>query len=326
MHCTLRTFLTAALTLSVTWILTPLAHAVWPEKSIRLVVPFAPGGTTDIMGRMMAEGLSKRLGQSVIVENLPGANGNIGAGQVASSASDGYTLVLGTPGPMIVNQYVYDNLRYQPKMAFAHIITIAELPNVLMVRPTLDAASVAELVAKLKTPDHRLTHGSPGVGSSGHVSTELFKAMADVQAVHVPYNGSIPMVTDLVGGVTDFTIDQISPSLSLLQAGKLRALAVTSPQRSPALPDVPTMAESGFSDYEVTVWFALAAPAGTPESVVQTLNTAANEVLKDPNVIKRLSTYAAVPVGGTPQQLTARVEREEQAITKVLQRVDLKAK
>jgi len=325
-HSTLRMFSTAVLILSAALTLASPANAAWPEKSIRLVVPFAPGGTTDIMGRMMAEGLSKRLGQSVIVENLPGANGIVGATQVAASTPDGYTLVLGTPGPMIVNQYVYDNLRYQPKTAFAHVITIAELPNVLMVRPTLDAASVADLVAKLKAPDHRLTHGSPGVGSSGHVSTELFKAMADVEAVHVPYNGSIPMVTDLVGGVTDFTIDQISPSLSLLQAGKLRALAVTSPRRSPALPDVPTMAEAGFSGYEVTVWFALAAPAGTPEAVVQTLNAAANDVLKDPDVVKRLSTYAAVPVGGTPQQLTARVEREEQAITKVLQRVDLKAK
>jgi len=323
---TMRMVSAVALTVSAAWTWTSAAHAAYPEKTIRIVVPFAPGGSTDTMARMMADGLSQRLGQSVIVENIPGANGTIGATRVAASAPDGYTLMLGTPGPMIVNQYVYDNLSYHPKTAFTHIMTIAEMPNVLMVRPTLDVASVTDLVAKLKTPDHRLTHGSPGIGASGHVSTELFKALADVQAVHVPYNGNIPMLTDLVGGITDFTIDQLPPALPLIQTGKLRALAVTSPQRSPALPDVPTMAQAGFPGYEVTVWFALAAPAGMPESVVRTLNAAANEALKDPDMIKRISTYAAVPVGGSPQQLTARIEREEETITKVMQRVNLKAK
>lgn len=297
--------------------------ASWPQSGqpIRLVIPFAPGGTTDILGRMMAEGLSRELNVSVIAENIAGANGNLGAQTVLRAKPDGNTLMLGTPGPMIVNKYVYKNLTFDPKTAFAPVALVAELPNVLMVRPSLGVNNVAELVSLAKKKKDGLTFGSPSVGSSGHVSTELFKLQADIGAVHVPYKGSSPMLVDLMSGNTDFTIDQISSALGFIQSGKIKALAVTSKTRSPQLPDVPTLREAGFPDYEVSVWFCVAAPANTPKDRIQVLNAALNKVLSEPAVRERIASLGAQPLGGPPEDLARQVLVEEkniQAVTKVV--------
>ncbi|MGB3290738.1 MAG: tripartite tricarboxylate transporter substrate binding protein [Burkholderiaceae bacterium] len=297
--------------------------ASWPEAGhpIRLIVPFTPGGTTDILGRIVAEGLTKELGNPVVVENMPGANGNIGAGSVIRSQADGYTLILGTPGPMIVNKYVYKNLPFDPKTAFAPVALIAQLPNVLMVSPKLGVDNVKDLIALAKSKKDGLTHGSPSVGSSGHVSTELFKLHAGITATHIPYKGSSPMLVDLMNGTTDFTIDQISSALSFIKDGRLKALAVTSKERSAQLPDVPTLQEVGFPDFEVAVWFCVSAPANTPTDRIAILNAAINKVLKDPAVQKKIAGFGAQPMGGPPEDLAARILAEEkiiQAVSKVV--------
>jgi len=293
----------------------------WPAANqiIRLVVPFAAGGTTDILGRLMADGLRKELGVNVIVENIPGANGNLGAANVLRSKSDGLTLMLGTPGPMVVNKYVYSNLGYDPLTAFSHVALVAELPNVLMVRNNLGANNVAELAAMAKKQD--LSFGSPGVGSSGHVSSELFNLHTKIKATHIPYKGSSPMLADLAGGNIDYSIDQISSALKLIQGGKIKALAVTSKERSPELPNLPTLGEAGLSDYEVSVWFCIAAPAKTPPEIVAALNAAINKVLKSPEVVQRISGFAARPLGGSAADLTRQVQQEQRnivAVTKVV--------
>lgn len=296
----------------------PSAFAsTWPPANqvIRMVVPFTAGGTTDILGRLMAEGLRKELGVNVVVENIAGANGNLGAANVLRSKSDGLTLMLGTPGPMIVNKYVYSNLSYDPLTAFSHVALVAALPNVLMVRNQLGASSVAELVALARKQD--LSFGSPSVGSSGHVSSELFNLHSRIKATHIPYKGSAPMLADLAGGNIDYSIDQISSALKLIQGGQIKALAVTSKERSPELPQVPTLREAGLSDYEVSVWFCIAAPARTPPDIVATLNTAINKVLKDPAVIQRISGFAARPLGGSAADLTRQVQLEQQNIVAV---------
>lgn len=293
----------------------------WPagNQVIRLVVPFTAGGTTDILGRIVAEGLRKELGINAVVENIPGANGNLGANNVLRAKADGLTLMLGTPGPMVVNKYVYSNLNYDPLTAFAPVALVAALPNVLMVRNSLKVNSVAELVALAQQRD--LSFGSPSVGSSGHVSTELFNLKSRIKATHIPYKGSSPMLADLAGGSIDYSIDQISSALKLIQGGQIKALAVTSMERSPELPDVPTLREAGLSDYEVSVWFCVAAPAKTPAHVVATLNGAINRTLKDPAVQERIKSFAAQPLGGTPEALTRQILAEQRnivAVTKVV--------
>lgn len=300
--------------------------ADWPQagQTIRLVIPFAAGGTTDILGRLIAQGLSKELGVPVVADNLPGANGNLGAAAVVRSKPDGYTLMLGTPGPMIVNKYVYDKLPYDPLVDIAPIAMVAALPNVLIVRPSLGVKTVAELVALAKSKNGALSHGSPGVGSSSHVSTELFKMAAGIKATHIPYKGSVPMLTDLMGGSTDFTIDQVSSALKFIQGGQVRALAVTSKTRSAELPDVPTLKEAGFPDYEVSVWFCIGAPAKVPQDVIARINGAVNKVLSYPEVKARIASFAATPLGGTPKDLERQILSEQKNILQVIKVIDLK--
>lgn len=298
----------------------------WPQQgqTLRLVIPFAAGGTTDILGRLVAEGLTRELGINVVPDNLPGANGNLGAGAVVRSKPDGYTLMLGTPGPMVVNKYVYDKLLYDPLQDLAPVALVASLPNVLMVRPSLGVNSVAELVALAKAKNGGLSYGSPGVGSSGHVSTELFKLAAGIKATHVPYKGSVPMLTDLIGNTTDFTIDQLSSALKFIQGGQIKALAVTSKNRSPELPDVPTLKEAGFPDYEVSVWFCVAAPARVPTDVIARINAAINKVLLSADARSRISAFGAMPLGGSPQDLARQILAEQKNILQVVKVVDLK--
>lgn len=297
----------------------PALAETWPDPKtpIRLIVPFTPGGTTDIMGRLIAEGLTEELGTTVIVENIPGANGNIGVSSLLRSKPDGNTLMLGTPGGMIVNQYIYPNLAYDPKKDLAHVALIADLPNVVMTHANSGINSVDDLVKRGKEVKDGLSFGSPSVGASGHISSELFLIQAGFSAVHVPYKGSSPMLTDLVGGNTDFTIDQISSALPFIQSGHLKPLAVTSDERSHALPAVPTLRELGFPDYVVSVWFCVAAPKGMPTDRIEKLNAAINTVLDKPEVRERIASSGARPLGGPPQDLTNRVLEEEKNISQV---------
>ena len=302
----------------------PLTHAAeWPERSIRIVVPFPPGGSTDILGRATAEYLHKALKVPVVVENLPGATGTIGTAAAARATPDGYTLLMGSIGTVVTNHFVYEDLSFGLD-SFEPIINIAETPNVVMVRSDLPVNSVSDLIDHMKANPGKLNHGSPGIASSSHVSAEMFKQRADVQAEHVPYKGSSPMLVDLMGGTIDFTVDNISSSLELIKSGKLKAIAVTSSKRSPLLPELPTVIESGMDDYVMAPWFSVMAPANTPPQIVTKLNGVLNAMLADPSVRKLLQSYGAEPVGGTPEDLKRLMVQEADTIRSLSTRVNFR--
>lgn len=281
----------------------------WPAKPIRLVVGYAAGGATDVLARIVAVKLGDNLGQPVIVDNRPGANSNVGAEVVARAAPDGYTLYVYTIANTI-NASLYDNLRYDPQKDFEPIGLIARIPNILVVNPKLPVQRVADYVRLAKASPQGVTFASSGSGSSIHLSGELFKMQAHLNMLHVPYRGSAPAVTDLLGGQVQSMFDNTPSALPHVQAGRLRAIAITSAQRSPLLPDVPTIAESGFPGFDVQSWFSLAAPAGTPRPVVERLNAALNKALAAPDVRQRLQDLAATPAPGTPEQLQGFIASE----------------
>jgi tripartite-type tricarboxylate transporter receptor subunit TctC len=295
----------------------------WPDQTIKVMVPFPPGGSTDIIGRMVAEHLQKQLAHTVIVENLPGATGTIGTGAVARAKPDGHTLLVGSVGTIVTNHFAYENLPYTME-SIAPVINLAETPNVLMVRPSLGVNSPAELVALMKSKPGKLQHGSSGIASSSHVSCELFKLRAGVSAMHIPYKGGTPMLTDLVGGTIDFSIDQISSALKLIQAGRIKALAVTSRRRSPQLPDVPTLDETILPGFVMAPWFCVGAPAGTPAPIIARVNAALNAMLADKAVLAKLDGYGIVPVGGTPEALGQLMKKEAGLIRELSSQVDFR--
>ena len=283
----------------------------WPSRPIRLLVGFAPGGTTDIMARLAAERIGPLLGQPVVVENLPGATGNIAAAAAARAEPDGHTLLLGSPGPLALNRWLFRSMPFDSRTAFAPIGLIAVVPNVVMVRPDLPARSLGDLAELLRIG--QLRTGSPGVGSTGHLTNALFQAAVGAQAVHAGYRGSVPMLTDLMAGHLDYAVDQLSPPLPLLRDGKLRAVAVSSVQRSALLPDVPTMDEQGRPGLSVTAWFSLVAPSGTPQPVISRINTALNQALLRADMRDQLAQQAATPGGGTAESLAALIDAESAA-------------
>src|SRR4029453_1006317 len=250
----------------------PGAHPADPPKPVRVVVPFPAGGTTDILARAAAQKLSETWGQQAIVDNRPGAGGNIGAELVAKSAPDGYTLLMGTVGTHAINASLYPKMPYDHVKDFAPVILVAGVPNVLVVHPSLPVNSVQELIAYAKANPGKLNFASSGNGTSIHLSGELFKVMTGVQMTHVPYKGSAPALQDLIGGQVQLMFDNLPPSPPQIKAGKLRALGVTSAARAPALPDLPTIAESGLPGFEASSWFGVLVPAGTPPSIVTKLN------------------------------------------------------
>jgi len=264
------------------------AAAAWPDKPVTLVVPYPPGGPTDIVARSVAQGLGDELGQTVIVDNRSGAGGNIGADLVAKSAPDGYTLLLATTAHAI-NMSLFKNLDYDTRKSFAPISLLTKGPLVIVTRPDLPAKNVGELIALAKASPGKLTFASSGNGQSTHLSAELFNTMAGTRMVHVPYRGSAPAMTDVMGGQADIMFNTMLSSMPYVKDGKLRALAVTSAARSPAAPDVPTVAESGLDGYEATAWNGLMAPAGTPEAVVQKLSAALRKVLDRPDLQKQFA-------------------------------------
>lgn len=296
----------------------------WPAQPIRIVVPFPPGGSTDILGRTVGDYLQKTFGVPVIVENRPGATGTLGTGSVARAKPDGYTLLMGSIGTMVTNHFLYDDLSFKMS-ALAPVINIAETPNVVMVRNDLQLESLQDLIELMKKRPGELNHGSPGLASSSHVSAELFKVRADVKAEHIPYKGSSPMLVDLMGGSIDFTIDNISSSLELIKAGKVKALAVTSKNRSPLLPELPTMMEAGLPNFVMAPWFCIAAPEGTPQAIMETLNKALNAMLSDEAVKKTLNSYGATPAGGTSAEIQAVMQQDAELITSLSEMLNFKA-
>ena len=294
------------------------AQADYPSKPVRLVVPFPPGGTTDILARAVAQKLTEQWHQQVIVDNRPGAGGNIGADLVAKSAPDGYTLLMGTIGTQAINPSLYARMPYDAQKDFAPVILVAAVPNVLEVNPSLPVHTVQELIAYAKAHPGKLNFASSGNGTSIHLSGELFKSMTGVQMTHVPYKGSAPALADLAGGQVQLMFDNLPSSLGLIKGGKLRALAVTSTARSPALPDVPTIAESGLPGYEATAWFGVLAPAKTPPAIVDKLNAAIGAWLASPEAKEKLASQGAAAAGGTPADFARYIASETTKWAKVV--------
>ena len=282
----------------------------YPNKPIKIVVPFPPGGATDILARAIGFELQKAWGQSVIIENKPGAGGNTGADLVAKAAADGYTLVMGTVGTHAINMSLYAKMPYDAVKDFEPVVLVAGVPNLLVVHPSVNAKSVRELTALAKSQPGKLNVASSGNGTSIHLAAELYKQMAGVDILHVPYKGSSPAVADLLGGQVQMMFDNMPSSLPHAKAGKLRALAVTSMTRSAALPDVPTLDEEGLKGFDATSWFGLLAPAGTPRDIVAKLNSASVKALASADMRERLAAQGADPVGNTPEQFATFIKAE----------------
>jgi len=283
----------------------------YPARTVKIVVPFPAGGTADVMPRIIADWLSRKWGQSVIVEDRTGAGGNIGAEVVAKSDPDGYTLLASPPGPLVINQNLYPHLDFDP-LQFEPIAVMGRVPNALVVNPDKVAANtVKDFIAYAKANAGKVTDATQGNGTTSHLTSELFQMMAKVKLQNVPYRGSAPALNDLVGGSVDCMFDNLGVSMQLVKAGKLKLIAVASPKRNASLPDVPAIAESlpGFS---AVTWFAIVAPPHTPAAIVGKINAAVNEALHDPGVQKRLADLSAEPAGGTLQE-TATYFRDETA-------------
>jgi tripartite-type tricarboxylate transporter receptor subunit TctC len=290
----------------------------YPNRPIRLVVPFPAAGTTDILARAVAQKLTEALGQAVVVDNRPGAAGNIGSDLVAKSAPDGYTLLMGTVGTHAINPSLYSNMPYDHVKDFVPVVLVAGVPNVLVVNPELPVNSVADLIKLAKAKPGTINFASSGSGTSIHLSGELFKTMAGVDMMHVPYKGSSPALTDLIGGQVQIMFDNLPSSLAQIKAGKLRAVAVTSLKRAPALPDVPTISESGLPGFEASSWFGVLAPAGTPAPIVARINGEVNKWLQSADARERLLGQGAEAAGGTPEQFASYIRVETEKWAKVV--------
>jgi tripartite-type tricarboxylate transporter receptor subunit TctC len=286
------------------------ALAAYPDRPVRLIVPFPPGGPTDIVARPLAQNLSENLGQQVIVDNRGGAGGNIGAAAVVKSAADGYSLLMGTVGTHAINASLYKKLTFDPVKDFAPVSLVAQAAVVLVVHPSVPAKTLNEFIALAKFKPAQITFGSAGSGSPGHLTGELFKDMAGVDLVHVPYQGSAPAISDLLGGQIHAMFDPIQATLSHVKAGKLRILGVSSSKRSWALPDVPTIAEAGVPGFETTAWWAVFAPAGTPKEIITKLNTEIVKIMRSADMKERLRQLDIEPIGSTPDQLAAFMKTE----------------
>jgi tripartite-type tricarboxylate transporter receptor subunit TctC len=264
----------------------------WPDKPIHLVVGFAPGGGVDIMARIIQKPLSDKLGQPVIVDNLPGAGGNIAAAKVAHAAKDGNTLLVSVVSSMAISASLYKNLEYNLDRDLTPVGVIASVPNVLVVHPSVPATSVKELIALAKAQPNKLSYGSAGTGTTVHFTGELFASMADVKMTHIPYKGAAPAMNDLLGGQVQLMFDFLSAAAPQIKAGKLRALAVTSKTRSPLLPQVPTVAEAGVPGYEALASFGVFAPMGTPEAVIERVNREIAAIVARPEIVQKLAVVA----------------------------------
>jgi tripartite-type tricarboxylate transporter receptor subunit TctC len=284
----------------------------WPAKPIRLVVPFAPGGSSEIIARSLAAQLSTSLGQQVYVDNKPGGAGNVAMEEVKRAPADGYTMILGHVGVLAVNPALFGRtLPYDPVKDFIPVSLVATVPNVIAVNPDLPVTTLADLVRKAKAEPGKLNYGSAGNGSAGHLAMEYFKAQAKVDIVHVPYKGTGPMLADLMGGQTQMTFNGVPPIIGQIKGGKLRPIAVGSAKRVPSMPDVPTIAESGYPGFETSQWYGILLPAGTPAPIVERLHREIVAALAKPETTRRIVEDGGVAVGNTPAEFAALIAREE---------------
>ena len=303
-------FARAALALLAVSVFAGSAFAqAWPAKQVRVIVAFTAGGTTDILARNVGQQLSEKLKQQFVVENKPGAGGNLGTEFVVRSAPDGYTLIVDSVGPIAVNPTLYPKLPYNPLTDLVPIVQIADVPNVLVVNPSVPAKTVTELIAWAKANPGKLNYASTGVGTSAHLAGFVFAKRAGIEATHVPYKGA-DALRDLLAGRVQFMFATIPSVMPQIAAGNLRAIAVSSVKRSRSLPDVPTVADSGFPGFEAGSWFGYFGPKGTPPEVIATLNKAVNEIIATPATEAQLIKEGADPAGGTPQQFADFVQRE----------------
>jgi len=301
------------------------AQGSFPTHPVTLIVGFAPGGGTDTMARVVAQKLSQNIGQSVVVENRAGAGGNIAAQQIATAAPDGYTIHLSSVGPLTVAPAMQKSLPYDPKKDIAPITMGAVFPNVFVVHPGVPAKTLAEFVQLAKSQPGKITYASSGVGGAGHLSGELFKLAAGIEMVHVPYKGGGPAMTDLLGGRVDMYAAVPSTALPHVQAGKLRALAVTGPKRLATMPEVPTVAESGYPGFEAVNWYCFVAPGKTPKEIIDFWNREIVKVLNDAQVKAELSKHDLVPDPGTPQELARYIDSETEKWGKVVRAAKITA-
>lgn len=285
------------------------AQDAYPSRPVKLVVPYAAGGPADMLARMVAEKLTTRLGQPVVIDNKPGAGGHLGGEMVARAPADGYTLMLGTIAHNGAAK-LYKNLRYDPMTELQPVILLAEAPSVLVVGPKLQARTMGELLATARSEPGKLTYGSAGNGSAMHMAAELFKYMTKIEYTHVPYKGGAPAMADLLGGQIDMLFESLGTAHQHIKAGKVRPLAVTSTARNPSLPDVPTVAETGVAGYSSVPWYTISVAKGVPPAIVNRLNADINAVLKLPEFAQRWDALGVMPLGGTPAEAVRRNQAE----------------
>ncbi len=319
-----RTILAIALIAALAAAASPAAAQQYPTRPITLVVPFPPGGSATIIARIIADKLSDALGQQIVVDNRGGAGGSIAARQVAKSAPDGYTILLAFTGTLAVSPTIFPNVGYDPRKDFAGIGLIGMAPSVFAVHPSVPAQSVADLIKIAKASPGKIQYGSPGIGTTNHLAGELLASMADVKITHIPYKGTGPAITDLMGGHISMMFAPIPAAHGNVSTGMLRALGVTSLKRSRLLPDIPTVAEAGLPGFEVVQRSTLLAPAGTPRMVIERLNKELNAVLATDEVKKRLALEGAEPIPGAPEAYAADIDREEARWSKLVNALGLK--
>jgi tripartite-type tricarboxylate transporter receptor subunit TctC len=307
-----------AIATAVCAFVSPASAQTYPTKPIRIVVGFAPGGPADVMARLVGQRMSMILGQSIIVDNRPGAGGTIGARAVAESDPDGYTLLLGNTSTLVISPLIYRQVNYDPVKGFAPVALLGTTSNVLIVNPALPAKAVQELIALTRTSPGKLNYSSAGIGTPPHLIGEMFKQRLGLDIVHVPYKGGGPSVQAVVAGETQFSFENPAPSLPLVQAGNVRALAVTSATRTPQMPDLPTMIEAGVPDFTSVSFTAVVAPGGTPAAVVNRLNAAVNESLTSPDVAGTLTKLSVDAKMSSPEEFAAFVARERAKWTTVI--------
>lgn len=300
------------------------ADTTWPTKPVKWIVPYPPGGSTDILARLVGQKLSERLGQAVVVENKSGAGGNIGTDYVAKSAPDGYTIVMANIGPIAINPSLYKNLPYDPAKDLAPVTMLMSVPNLLVTNPQFPAKSVKDFIQYAKAQPEAVSYATPGVGTSLHLSGELFAASAGIAMTHVAYKGSAPGLTDTMAGHVPVMFDNMPSALQMVKTGKLRALAITSSQRSPLLPDVPTVAESGIPGYEIAGWFGVMAPAKTPPAIITRMNKEFSTILQMPDVRAKILEMGGIISGAGPEPFAKFVRGETEKFSKLVQTANIK--
>lgn len=301
----------------------PALAQEYPSQPIRIVVPFAPGGTTDLLARLVADGLRARLGQTVVVDNKAGAGGNLGAAEVARAAPNGYTLLLATPGTLAINQYAYANTGYDAEKQFVAVSNIAMVPNVLLASTQSGIKSVADVIARAKAAPGKLNYGSAGMGSTSHLAGELLKSSAMVSITHIPYRGTAPAMSDLMAGNIELLIDNLPTAMPMIESGRVVPIGVTVRERVSTLPNVPAIADL-LPGYEVGSWFGVVAPTGTPPAVIKKLADAMDAFLKQDSTKEKIAKMGAIPDGGSSEKFGALIKGEQAKFREIVQRAHIR--